>query len=293
MAEAGVSRSSGRRGSASFADPTQAVSALVAGQNSDGGWGYRSTESWTEPTAFALVALRAYGNQSTAVERGLRWLTQCQRRDGGWPPNPQVEESTWVTALALLALGENPRALAWLIEQSGRESGIVHRLRLWMLGFDGGVEMKNRGWPWFPGAAAWVAPTALTIVAMNGYGTPEARKRLATAREFLLSRMCSDGGWNHGSSRALGYESSSYPETTGLALLALRGTPNLSRSIERAQNHLRECRSTQGACWLRLGLLAHDQPAAMKDLPCRNQLDTALYLLASIAGRGRNPLLDN
>ena len=293
MVAAMVNRSSGRRGSASFADPRQAVSALLAGQNPEGGWGYGSTESWTEPTALAILALRAHGIRQSVVDKGLRWLAKCQRADGGWPPNPQVRESTWVTALALLAFKDNPRALAWLMEQSGRESGIVQRLRLWMLGVDPAVDTKNHGWPWFPGTAAWVAPTALSILAMSRYGSPEVRERVATGRAFLLSRVCGDGGWNHGSTRALGYESSSYPETTGLALLALRGTPNLSRSIERAQQHLRDCPSTQGACWLRLGLLSHGQPATMKQLACRNQLDTSLYLLASIAGSDRNPLLDN
>jgi hypothetical protein len=264
---------------------------LLAAQNRDGGWGYAPGESWTEPSALAILALRAHGGQPAGVDRGVEWLIKCQRSDGGWSPNPSVDESTWVAALALLVLKDNSKALGWLIEQSGRESGFVQRLRLWMLGVDSGVDTRYHGWPWFPGAAAWVAPTALSILALSHHDSAVASERIATGRGYLLSRMCADGGWNHGSSRALGYESASYPETTGLALLALRGTPNLSRSIERARLHFEECRSVQGASWLRLGLLAHGQSSAMKELPCRTHLDTAMFLLASVSDPRRNPFL--
>ena len=58
-------------------------------------------------------------------------------------------------------------------------------------------------------------------------------------------------------SRALGYDGNSYPETTGAALLALAGAANLDKSLAAAERHWRECRSAEGAAWLKLGLLAN------------------------------------
>ena len=123
------------------------------------------------------------------------------------------------------------------------------------------------------------------------------RERIARAQAFLLARRCADGGWNHGAARSLGYNSDSYPETTGQALLALAGTDaaKLGDSFRLAQRFLREQRSSGGAAWLRLGLLAHQQvPAAAPIfcMPCRTLPDTALTLLAAAAEQGHNVFLE-
>ncbi|MGH3473180.1 MAG: squalene--hopene cyclase [Nocardioidaceae bacterium] len=73
-----------------------ATSWLVAHRNDDGGWG-EDLRSYTDPewrgkgastasqTAWALLALHAVGHTaSPAVDRGLKWLVQHQRPDGGW-----------------------------------------------------------------------------------------------------------------------------------------------------------------------------------------------------------------
>jgi hypothetical protein len=72
--------------------------------------------------------------------------------------------------------------------------------------------------------------------------------------------MCREGGWNHGSVRALGYESKAYPETTGMALAALHGVqaPELPRAIGVAQRFLAACRSADALNWLRLGFWRTD-----------------------------------
>src|SRR3974390_776401 len=82
-----------------------------ARQNHDGGWGYAGNNSAVEPTVWALLALQAItGSAYEGQARALKWLAQLQRRDGGWPPRPDVAESTWVTGLVLLAAPAHPAA---------------------------------------------------------------------------------------------------------------------------------------------------------------------------------------
>lgn len=271
----------------------RALSSLLTAQNPDGGWGYRSGPSWTEPTALAVLALRHELDSASRLERGIGYLVSRQRSDGGWPPHPSVDQSTWVTSLVLLALrgrlnqASRERAIGWLLGQTGEETRFFHRMRMTLLGA-GGDRREGEGWPWFPQTAAWVSPTALTILALEQFRAEAVAGRVSAARRFLWSRMCEDGGWNHGSTRALGYEAASYPETTGQVLLAMRGQnhPKLPQSLEAARQHLRTCRSSSAISWLRLGLLAHSQPAGTADLPHRGTMDTALWLLAERAAGG-------
>ncbi|GLY65781.1 squalene--hopene cyclase [Amycolatopsis taiwanensis] len=81
---------------ASAPEIRRAVEWLAAHQNPDGGWGedlrsYRDPdwigkgESTASQTAWALLALLAAGErESSTVERGVRWLVETQRSDGGW-----------------------------------------------------------------------------------------------------------------------------------------------------------------------------------------------------------------
>lgn len=275
---------------------------LVSRQNRDGGWPYVRGVSWTEPTVYAILALLASGEKD-ASGRGMAWIRARQRPDGGWPPQSGFDESTWVTALVallprdLLGVPAHQRAIAWLLHIQGEETSAVYRVRQWLLGNNVRPEHEFPGWPWIGGAAAWVSPTSLAILALDKeHGRrPDAaiRQRVQDGRNFLLRRMCVDGGWNHGSVRALGYESSPYPETTGMALAAMRGVkaPQIPLSVATAQRFLGECRSADACNWLRLGLLAQGQlpPGYCRpaDMQYRNLTETSLDLLAVETQAGR------
>jgi squalene-hopene/tetraprenyl-beta-curcumene cyclase len=73
----------------------RAVQWLESHQNEDGGWGEdpRSYDeqrwigrgaSTASQTAWALLALHAAGERSQALTRGVAWLVDTQRADGGW-----------------------------------------------------------------------------------------------------------------------------------------------------------------------------------------------------------------
>jgi hypothetical protein len=272
-------------------------------QNRDGGWAYDKGCSWTEPTAFVLLAQSVTQVDRPSFEAGLRFLHSTQRSDGGWSPQPDVAESTWVTALAALlpegAIGADrlKRALSWLEDQTGRESSWSNRFQQMIHGIN---EKSPKGWPWFPGAAAWVIPTSFGLLAFERALTRGENRRLRgrvnEAGEFLAARICADGGWNHGANRALGRDGDSYPETTGIALVALHRSADgelIERAKKAARRHLATCRTAEGIAWLRMGLAAHGEPAhgdyvQPQFTPPRTTLDAAL---TAISSGSRNPLL--
>jgi hypothetical protein len=274
------------------------VERLVKSQNRDGGWPYIRGVSWTEPTVYAILALHTVG-EADAARRGLRWLAGIQRTDGGWPPQTGIDESTWVTALVawippdLLGEQQHRQAIRWVAGFTGEESSLIYQVREWLLGHTRQPELEFPGWPWVPRTAAWVSPTAVAMLALQKECArhPDAalQRRIDEGRQFLLVHMCREGGWNHGSVRALGYESRPYPETTGMALAAMRGvrSPKLDSALVLARSFLDDCRSADACNWLRLGLLAHGQlPDGYRPpdgLVPRTLVETSLDLLATAA----------
>jgi hypothetical protein len=211
-----------------------------------------------------------------------------------------------VTALVALvprdALGasRHARAIDWLMGQTGREASLAYKLRNELLGEGGGVIGKHEGWPFFPGAAAWVTPSAISILALEKAHRYQMaggiQQRIEIGQQFLMDRICQDGGWNYGRANVLGVEADSYPETTGQALLALHGVPpsKLEKPLAAAEAQARRCQSAEGLSWLQLGLQAHGITAAgpARVLAHRHVADTSLGILARAALRGRNLFLE-
>ncbi len=279
---------------------------LIREQNADGGWGYAHLSSWTEPTALALLALEAYGIKGSQYERGCAWLGRSQRPDGGWAPNPAVQTSTWVTSLAALALSDldpyrakRDTAQEWLIRQMRPETSSLERLIRRLRESDPQFQ-PGGGSPWFPGTAPWVIPTALSIFTFSQAKSSNQQKfkdRIHAAQQYLLSRRCKDGGWNHGGSRYRSEDATSYPETTGLALLALSGVPasELTAALLLAERFWQSLGSTggsvEGETWLQLALTKHGRTVPpIASSPCRTTRDVCLRLLA-LAPANTNKLM--
>ncbi|HTP31144.1 MAG TPA: hypothetical protein VMJ75_03155 [Candidatus Acidoferrales bacterium] len=279
------------------------VDLLLNRQNHDGGWPYVHGASWTEPTVYAVLALLAAGEDRPAG-RGLDWLRARQVRDGGWPPQTGFDESNWVTALVALippeqlGAGAHARSIDWLMGTMGEESTITFHLRQWLLG-DSSPITGSAGWPWVRETASWVAPTSLAILALDKENSRRPgdalRRRIAKGRRFLLERMCVKGGWNHGSVRVYGAEGRPYPETTGLALAALRGASGqkVDISVGVARDFLRDCRSADALNWLRLGLMAQGQlppDYSPPEIAYRTLIETSLGMLVTETQKGREIL---
>ena len=198
---------------------------LARSQNPDGGWGYRpGSPSATEPTGAALVALGPDPEAAPAVERARRWLEAAQRPDGGWGMDPEDPESHWMTAWGILGLArldphalEITRGVRWLIElpviriEAAELTAEVRRtLR---------IDPALRGWPWRPGEASWVEPTALALLALHAASAVEAhRDRIAEAVGYLVDRRCVGGGWNFGNPFMLGANLPPRPHPTASAI---------------------------------------------------------------------------
>jgi prenyltransferase beta subunit len=244
---------------------------LLASQNPDGGWPFLKGTSWTEPTALALLALRLHDHSPPARQAAVSWLERRQNADGGWGPNDAVPASTWVTSLAILAL---PNA--------GKQAG------RWLATH---VSPKSGGSAWSPGTAGWVTPTATSILALSRLDSASFASQIQKGRSFLLSRRCRDGGWNHGGSSFRSENANSYPETTGLALLALAGVPSeqLTAAVRLSDDFLKNPGSLEGLSWLQMGLVAQGRKVenSQPGFRPRTVRDISLRLLALAALDGR------
>jgi hypothetical protein len=241
---------------------------LRGAQNADGGWGYfPGKQSWLEPTAYALMALHDDPGSQRHAERGWALVRSWQRPDGSWRPCAAVDEPHWTTALAVTLhcmRGVHDaafhRGVDWLLNTSGVENRFLFRLAHFLR--PGAVEMDPsfRAWPWRPGTASWVEPTAHTLVALKKVSLvlqPSGlRERINAGERMILDRRCSDGGWNYGNRKVMGEDLPSYPETTALALLGLAGSRgvDLKPQLALAQKLWSESRSPLAKSWLTVAL---------------------------------------
>lgn len=274
----------------------------------EGGFCYRAGgEGLTETTCLAILAFKAMGQPLGTVQRSLDWLRGLQREDGGIAPQASVAESNWVTSLGALAFGvygetaAQRRAVEWLLRLSGEESAWQSRALRAVLGIKPPYPVRHRGWPWVEGSAAWLMPSALAVLALESAHRSGAFPDLAEAltarfeegRAMIIDRRCADGGWNHGAPTALDVPATSYPETTGIALLALQNLPaaQISGAEELGRTMLNAGRNASPLSWLQLGLQARQQHCEIGEetaIQCRNGLDFALRILALQAVAGNN-----
>ncbi len=261
-------------------------------QNPDGGWGYfpskqsRPNQSWIEPTAWAALALHG----DPASGRAWSLLKSWQRRDGSFKPSAEVDISNWATALCVNvsnAHGENPeKAIRWLLDAWGVENDFPLHTTAKLKIFDPERNFDLKAWPWKPGETSWVEPTAHSIVALKrSRPSQHARERIGTGEAQLIDVRCPDGGWNFGVPKVLGIDQPSYPETTGIALIALQGRTDIAHSLDLARKWAAETPSPMARAWLTLALRLHEIEPPDNNAPLKPDiLITAIEALGAPGG---------
>ena len=270
---------------------------LQKNQNPDGGWGYFPGKgSWFEPTTYAMLALHGRQESEGALNRAWSLLQSWQLADGSFRPSGEVREGTWVTAHAVTLAtirgvddASVRKSVDWLLNVVGAEHGIPMRMASFFHLIQTKLDVSHEGWPWRDGNASWIEPTAHTLVAMkkvaDRYRTAEVEHRIQEGEKLVLSRRCSDGGWNCGNPNVFNLNLPSYPETTGLALLGLEGRSEqeLTGALETARRFRAETKSSLAKAWLQIALRCHGQQV---DTPAEAQWGSSDVMLAAVQALG-------
>jgi hypothetical protein len=273
-----------------------------------GGGGFAAREGSAyrpDATAWAIIALAAAGQAPELVKLARARLARDQLPDGRLPLSPQHPEAFWPTPLAILAWNQFPpqqearaRAVRFLLETSGTH---WRRRPHDFMGNDPNIP----GWPWIGGTHSWVASTALAIMALTtaGYG---GENRVSEGVRLLLDRQLATGGWNYGNTTVFGKELRPMPETTSIALSALKDRSSRAQvqaSLKYLRAALATLRTPYSLSWSLLGLGAWQErpgdpePLLMECWKRQEQYgayDTtclALMLLASLAPAGLESLM--
>jgi Prenyltransferase and squalene oxidase repeat len=269
---------------------------LRASQNPDGGWSYFPGKgSWLEPTTYAMLALHGTG-WDPGLDRAWKLVRSWQLADGSFRPGGEVNDGTWVTAHAVTLAsvrGVNDArvraSVDWLLKVVGAEHNVYTRVGSFLHLIKARLDVSHEGWPWREGNATWIEPTAHTLVALKKvaslYRTSEVERRIQDGEELILSRRCSDGGWNYGTPNMLYVDLPSFPETTALALVGLDGVadPAVGHALNLAQQFRAETKSSLAKAWLQIALRCHGKDVAP---PQESPFASRDVMLASLEALG-------
>jgi len=260
-----------------------------------------------DATCWAILALKAAGSTTGAVDKARRLLAKAQGEDGRVCVWPQRPDACWPTPLAVLAWQGAPeydeprkKALRFLLEFD--QIGVLDGPQL-----GEGHDATIKGWPWTAKTHPWVEPTAYLLLALRIAGY-EAHDRAKDAVRLLIDRQLAPGGWNVGTTISFGQQTWPTPEATGAALQALAGSaprPAVEKSIEYLRAQLPALSAPMSLGWAILGLHAWqetiEQPQGLisQALDRQEQLgpyDTfslSLLLLAWYCEAGLVPYLED
>jgi hypothetical protein len=254
-----------------------------------GGWSFfGSLQMSLEATCLATFSVLA--ERPLASPQVVRPLLRAQLANGSWPSFIGDRESSWTTALAICALnsandssGARERGQFWLLTAKGREGSWFWRWKFKLADRAVRFDPDLYGWPWLPGSASWVIPTAFSVIAIKQFTacnrTEATERRIRLGVDMLLDRVCVGGGWNSGNSVVYAAALPAHIEATAIALLALQDekrTPAIQASLRWLKEKSSGIESVESLAWCILSLFVYQEP-----------VDHLKTQLAALIGDGR------
>jgi hypothetical protein len=193
--------------------------------------------------AARLATLAAHGRRD-ASRKLLDWLADQQQEDGALGASESLPTVRWPTSLAVLAWVRSGRGEG--IEEEQRYRTNVERGVRWLLHARGdtppddgalGHDTRLVGWPWVQGTHSWVAPTALSLLALKAAGLGD-HPRSREAVRLLVDRLLPGGGCNYGNTLVLGRELRPHVDATGLVATALANEVTGDERVRRTLDFL-------------------------------------------------------
>jgi hypothetical protein len=238
-----------------------------------GGWSFSgSAQVSVETTCLATFSVLA--ERPFSAPHVVRPLLHAQLSDGSWPSLVGDEKPSWTTALVICVLnsandasGARERGQSWLLKTRGREGDWLWRWKFKLADRTVRFDPDRYGWPWLPGSASWVIPTAFSIIAIKQFTACSrseiSERRIGLGVDMLLDRVCLGGGWNSGNSNVYGVPLRAHVEATAVALLALQDeerTPVIQASLGWLKQRSSSIESVESLAWCILSLFVYQEP---------------------------------
>ena len=256
-----------------------------------------------ETTSWSAIALTL--SHPEVASKAVSFILDKQNPDGGWSTSPEIQQSDWNSALALLALRlakhyhpNDEKSMNKAIKNgthyliTSRMDLMIPVLRLLLLMGAKGKEglQFGKGWPWNKGCYSWVEPTAYSLMALKIPHIPNdslTKIAIAHANKFLLDHTCKVGGWNHGAYYCLGEYCPPYILTSAeatLALFDLKDNDKIKLAVKYLEKTDHQAVSAWSLAWNIMALDAHGQN-------CHHHIDLLLSLQNKDGSFGSNYLI--
>jgi len=198
---------------------------IISSQRKDGGFSNNAAH-----TAFAIMALKESRQGKDSIDRCVSWLKDVQNNDGGWRsglkgPSLSIYTGVVLAAFKMIGIpGSDPsvkRGIAWIKE----------------------AQNPDGGWGMPKGGKSLSLGTSWVLVALASYGERPGSKCMQKGLSWLTETQTARNGgfviFRHPAT-------SSDPELTAYAILALSSVKGYDKKVQRAVEYLADVQRPNG-----------------------------------------------